>query len=145
MLFRSGRIIRGELEEDNWWKYFMPQDSTFGPGEEVYNLSDEKYTRNLFSFQIDMFIEGYGYSFRKISGTGVFIIILLIQLTIAIAFIFYSIATNSSSSSWDSPAELIALAMASEFPHDRKRLSTGEASIKSLKKLYCAEAGGNTL
>lgn len=130
-----------------WWEHFLP-NGTFGPGGDPYNLIGWPDKNNSFGFQMDMFAEGYGYSFRRSTASRVSITILLLQLAIASCFIIYTISTGTSSSSWDSPAELLALAFASEAPQqpaDRKGLATGEASIESLKKLYCVEADGDRL
>lgn len=131
-----------------WWDFFMPKGA-FGPGGDPWNLPTGGLDKNnSFGFQMYMYAEGYGYSFRRSTASRVSIAILLAQLIIASCFIIYTITTGTSSSSWDSPAELIALALASEAPTtpaNRKGLATGEASIEILQKLYCVKADGNRL
>lgn len=129
-----------------WWpRIFMPKEQ-FGPGGDGYEseLTPEQRA-NSFSFQMNVSAEGYGYSFSRSTASRVSIIILLIHLAIAVSYIIWTITTGASSSSWDSPAELIALALASEEPADRKGLATGESSIESLKKRYCVIADGDRL
>lgn len=109
---------------------------SFGPGGEGYDLTDEQKTKS-YEFQIQIHVLGYGYSWKGSSAAKVSLIILLIQLAIAASFIVWTIATGTSSITWDSPTELIALALASDVPADRKRLATGEAPIELLKKRYC--------
>ena len=133
-------------EEDDqlqWKKLFLPRGQ-FGLGGDAYNLTEEQ-KKNSFSFQMNVFAEGYGYSFSQSNAFRFSLIILFIQLAIAVSFIIWTITTGASSSSWDSPAELIALALASEEPSDRKGLATGESSIESLKKRYCVVADGDRL
>lgn len=116
----------------------------FEHGGDAYTLTPEQ-KENSFQFQMNVVAEGYGYSLSESTASRVSKIILLIQLTIAVSFIIWAIASGASSSSWDSPAELIAVALASEEPAARKGLTTGESSIESLKKRHCVVADENRL
>lgn len=133
-----------ENDTAEWWHSFMPKGQ-FGKGGDAYTLTPEQ-KENSFSFQMDVLADGYGYSYKYSRTSRVTLIILLIQLGIALAFILWSLATGTTSSSWDTPEELIALAFASEAPSNpsaRRGLATGEAPKKFLKKRYCVVAEGS--
>lgn len=127
----------------------MPK-AVYRPGGEGYNLTREQKEKS-FDFQLQEYVWGYGYSSgargsaRGSTASRVAIIILLIQLSIAASFILWTITTGTSSTSWDSPTELISLALASEVPAEPKRLATGEAPVDLMKKQYCVAAEGRRL
>lgn len=116
----------------------------FGECGDPYNLTQEQKGQSM-GFKMQVYAEGFGYSYIYSRTSRASIIILLIHLAVAMAFIIWSSSTGTSSSSWDSPAELIALALASDVPKHRRGLATGASSIKSLKRRYCVVTEGTRL
>lgn len=147
----TGVVAQGDLEgwqyngshTSNWWRDFLPK-GRFGPGGNTFNASSEGMVGN-YTFQVDVLVIGYGFSFWKGRSMKVAIIILLIQSSIAVAYILWSVLSGASSTSHDSFTELVALALASQEPENRRGLATGEASIASLTQRYCVVADGYRL
>jgi hypothetical protein len=89
------------------------------------NLSSNEATLNFSAIQY-----GYGYASRS---TSVYLsmTVMIVYCVIAISYIFYMIVTGSTSTAWNSGAELVALALQSRKPDYLGHTGVGIDSIKT--------------
>ena len=114
----SYRNLSGE-EMENWsWDCgiwcgrLLPSGYKMGYGGNAFNISDAQMAA---STKFRMRAGAYGWAFNSRGSAAKFAMIaLLIYVSIALSHLLYTLWTKESSSSWDSIAELLALAMRSE-------------------------------
>lgn len=142
--------IQGDLADWHngigpWWRAFMPSaGKIFGVGGNAYNVSKDEQER-FYKTRMDVFAQGYAYVYRgqalKLSVT-----ILVIYAAIASTHTLYTVFTFSASSSWNSPSELVALALTSDPPPDSfNNTAAGISHISTLRQDFRIEASQDHL
>jgi hypothetical protein len=101
----------------SWCVDMMPDDKVeFGYGRNIYNMSTFNVANTTkFTMQVD--IEGYAFNIQGTSTILSCVVLLAYCMMVAI-HIGFVIWTRSSSTSWDSVSEVVALAMQSK-PSDK--------------------------
>jgi hypothetical protein len=111
---KSGAIPQGSLKgAGSDYSYRFPTDGqwvdewmSYGNAFEV----DEGASRDWVPLRMKTQVNGYAYSFEGIT-IKLAIVILLLHAVLALCHTVYEVGSGLSSSSWDSVAELVALAM----------------------------------
>lgn len=100
----------GELTGEEWAKQMMPAHGhAMGPGGTAFTISPSD-EQNSTKFTMQTTANGYAYSTRG-SAAKFAMFVLLFHALIALCHWIYMFWSKQSSSSWDSIAELVALAM----------------------------------
>lgn len=142
--------VQGEIADWNggegaWWRQFMPsRTETFGWGGAAYNVSDEASAKFL---KAHMRVTAKGYAYHWSGGAiQASVTVLAIYVAIAVVHVCLTISTGKTSSSWDSPCEIIALAANSTPPHGPlNNTGAGISKLSTLKQMVCIEATGSVL
>lgn len=87
----------------------------------------------LAQIQFTQYESGYGYNASPIT-VKLAIVVLLIYLAMTAAYIVYSVSTGYAATSWDSIAELTALALNSEPPKALKNTSVGIDTVETYRR-----------
>ncbi len=115
----SYRNLSGEEAENYYWDcdiwcgHLLPSGYKMGYGGNAFNISN---TEKAASTKFTMRAGAQGWAFNRRGSAAKFAMIaLLIYVSIALSHLLYTLIwTKESSSSWDSIAELVALAMRSD-------------------------------
>jgi len=113
--------------KDRWEEQFLPQRSKMmGPGGSVFDISDSERATST-EFTMTATVNGYAYSADGKAQKAA-IVALLLYVVLALSHLAYSMWTGNSSSSWDSVADMTALAMNSR---SSQRLQNTGAGIET--------------
>lgn len=98
---------------DIWCDHLLPSGYRMGYGGNAFNISD---TEKVASTKFKMRAGAQGWAFNRRGSAAKFAMFaLLLYVFIALSFLLYTVIwTQESSTSWDSIAELVALAMRSD-------------------------------
>jgi hypothetical protein len=94
------------------------------PGYDEHNISAFRYTSVIY---------GYGYGNRSIS-VQLAIAVILTYCMIAVIYIAYILITGAVSTAWNSPIELVALALQSPKPDHLGHTAVGLDSVETFKQ-----------
>lgn len=138
---QQGNIIDLDNDNGHWWRGFMPTSpQVFGPGGNAYDVTAEQQ-ESFYRLHMHTWAEGYAYSTS--SASVMFsIIILFIYVAVAVVFMVVSVCSGFTSTAWESPIELMALALASPELEDMKSMAAGVSTIEPLRKRYCVVEKG---
>ena len=116
-----------------WWQNFMPQNQqTFGPGGNAYAVTPEQQA-TFYRLQMKAYVQGYAYT-RSNSAVQLALVVLHLYVTIVVIYIVLTGVSGLTSSSWDTPSELLALALRST-PPSREKLPDVSAGFSKLQPL----------
>jgi hypothetical protein len=101
--------------------------------KEISDLSQVKNKSDITPFRIDVIDFGYGYGTRDLP-TQLSVAIITAYCLIVVFYIGYVIATGHASVAWNSPTELIMLALQSKEPSDLGHVSVGIDSMETLRR-----------
>ncbi|KAK5070245.1 hypothetical protein LTR64_002084 [Lithohypha guttulata] len=141
----QGTIANWNLGHGPWWREFMPATHrSLGWGGNAYNITQEQ-VQQLFRTQMTVTAKGYAYAWDG-SAVDASMAILAIYVTITLLHVCLSISVGITSSSWDSPCELIALAANSVPPHGTlQNTGAGISRMSTLEHNVRIEAKGSVL
>ncbi|KAE9365602.1 hypothetical protein N431DRAFT_488715 [Stipitochalara longipes BDJ] len=131
----SAATILGSLKDrDNgkWITEFLPKDTVFGTGGSAFNYSfraGDQWTQ----FEARTAVNGYGYG--TTAATLLSTLVLFIYSFIAMIYVIHSTClAKTTSSSWESITELVALAANSAPSSVLKNTGAGIATLGTLKQ-----------
>ena len=101
--------LKGVNQDEAWMSEFLPSHPIFNKGGSAFNLPPSFDRQNATQFRMTVTTNGYAYG--PSAATIVSCTILGVYILLALAHVAYTIVfTRLSSSSWDSVAEIVALA-----------------------------------
>jgi hypothetical protein len=116
----------------DWMNEMFPQTSVFGSGGSAFNYSYQ-YGDQSTKFEAKVTVNGYGYGIT--TATLLSTIVLVIYSLIAFIYVVYSICfAKTTSSSWESIAELVALAVNSQPSAALHNTGAGIATSSTYKQ-----------
>ena len=98
-----------------------------------FGISQLKGQSNITQFRIDTINYGFGYGMRDLP-TQLSVAAITVYCLIAVPYIGYIITTGHASIAWNSPTELIMLALQSKEPTDLGHVSVGVDSMDTLRR-----------
>jgi hypothetical protein len=120
------------FEENEWMSQILPDKTVFGTGGSAFNYTfrpGDPFVK----FEMKVAVSGYGYGIT--TATILSSLVLLTYSLIAITYIVHSVCfSRSTSSTWESISELIALAMSSTPVPMLKNTGAGISSLTTLKQ-----------
>lgn len=140
----NSAFIQGSLKgfaTNDWWTEMLPGGHVFGTAGSAFDYipnPGDDYAK----FTMQATVNGYGYG--PTTATVLSITALIIYSTIAIAFVVYSTCfTRTTSSTWESISELLALAMNSSPTPALRYTGAGISTLGTLKKrVWVGSRGG---
>lgn len=99
----------------------------------VFNLSQLEGHSDITPFRIDTINYGFGYGTRD-TTTNLSVTAIAAYCLIVVVYVSYIITTGHISIAWNSPTELIMLALQSREPTDLGHVSVGVDSMNTLRK-----------
>ncbi|KAM5350773.1 hypothetical protein ACJ41O_007278 [Fusarium nematophilum] len=140
---------RRDIDDPGWWEDFLPSpQEVFAFGSKsgsAYQVTDaEKKGSSL--YRLKVFAGGYGYALLDSSLIGALSILWLYVVIISV-YITWSVVTGTSTTSWDSMSEMLALALKSPAPSGQQfdGTSAGISSIVPLRQRYYLRADDDRL
>jgi len=130
----SAATILGSLKgigNFEWMNEMFPQASVFGSGGSAFNYSYQDGDQST-QFEAKVTVNGYGYGITI--ATLLSTIVLVIYSLIASIYVVYSICFGKTSSSWESIAELVALAVNSQPSAALHNTGAGIATLSTYKQ-----------
>ncbi|KAH7128903.1 hypothetical protein EDB81DRAFT_906601 [Dactylonectria macrodidyma] len=127
-------------KDTEWWKGVLPDPKdVFAFGSEngtAYDVTDAEKEGSV-SYHLKVYAGGYGYYLVDGSSVGGLAILWLYVVVIS-PFIVWSVYTGTTSTSWDSMGEMLALAMKSPIPPESQLVGTsaGISSFVPLRERY---------
>jgi hypothetical protein len=120
------------LNTGEWMNEILPKDSVFGYGGSAFNYSYQPEDQST-EFYAKTTVNGYGYGIA--TATILSTLILLIYSLISMIYVVYSICfAKTTSSSWESITELVALAVNSKPSSALHNTGAGIATLRTLKQ-----------
>jgi len=105
----------------------------FGYGSSVYDLSADADTSKMTRFRVQVDINGWAYYWQGDITVILSCVVLFIYCLIALSHIIFALITGLSSQSWDTIAEITALAMQSQPTEVLRNTSAGIETISIFK------------
>jgi hypothetical protein len=135
----SSAIIQGGLKgiddaypTKTWMKEFLPKAKVFGAGGSAFDYTYREGDQ-VTMLKATTVVNGYGYGLTAATFLSTFV--LLVYSVIAVTYVIYSIfIANTTSSSWESIAELVALAMNSRPSSALQNTGAGIAKLTTYKQ-----------
>jgi hypothetical protein len=128
-LKEAGNNVGNEMPTDGLWvDEWMRCGNAFQIDEQKSQA--ERWTQ----LRMETQVNGYAYSFDSIT-TKIAIIILMLHASLAVCHSIYEMMSGLSSSSWDSVAELLALAMNSSPTKTLQNTCAGISQLATMKLL----------
>jgi hypothetical protein len=110
---------------------YLARQGTYGMP--IFDLSQLKGQSDITPFRIDTINYGFGYGTRD-TPTNLSVTAITAYCLIVIIYISYIIITGHTSIAWNSPTELIMLALQSKEPTDLGHVSVGVDSMDTLRR-----------
>ncbi|KAH7327309.1 hypothetical protein BKA65DRAFT_510347 [Rhexocercosporidium sp. MPI-PUGE-AT-0058] len=143
---QSTAVIQGPLVGPNrlqWTRQLLPAKGVFGPGGSAFNFTPAVDDQSV-KFEMKTTVNGYGYG--PTTATILSSIVLAVYVLIAFIFLIYSMVfSQTTSSSWDSITELVALAMNSTPSSALHNTGAGIACLRTLKQPVTVGVAGDCL
>jgi hypothetical protein len=142
--------VQGEIVDWNgghgpWWRQFMPSSNeAFGWGGNAYNVTSDTPAGFL---KAHMKVTAKGYAYYWSGGAiKASMAVLAIYVVIAVLHVCQNVVSGITSSSWDTPSEIIALAAKSNPPQGLlMNTGAGISKLSTLNQPVCIEAIESTL
>lgn len=120
------------LQNDEWISEILPKCSVFGTGGSAFNYTYREGDQAT-KFEARITMNGYGYEYS--TATLLSTLVLFIYNSFALTHVVYSICFGkTTSSSWESITELIALAVNSKPFSTLQNTGAGIATLGTLKQ-----------
>jgi hypothetical protein len=120
------------LDSGEWINELLPKGSVFGTGGSAFNYSFQAGDQSI-KFEARTTVNGYGYGVTTAPLLST--LVLLIYSLIAMIYVVYLICfAKTTSSSWESITELVALAANSTPSLTLKNTGAGIATLRTLKQ-----------
>jgi hypothetical protein len=101
----------------------------------VVYAADTAWTdpETLAQIQWTSYVNGYGYNTSPIT-VKLSLAVVMVYLVLAVTYLICTIVTGYAATSWDSVAELVALALNSERPKTLRNTSVGIGTLETFRK-----------
>jgi hypothetical protein len=120
------------LDNGEWWEELLPKGTVFGTGGSAFNYSFQAGDQST-KLEARTTVNGYGYGVTTAPLLST--LVLFIYSLIAIIYLVHSICfARTTSSSWESITELVALAVNSTPSSALKNTGAGIATLSTLKQ-----------
>ncbi|KAE8441931.1 hypothetical protein EG329_004139 [Mollisiaceae sp. DMI_Dod_QoI] len=124
--------LKGVGTSEEWKNELLPKGTIFNTGGSAFNYSYQEGDQST-KLEVKTTVNGYGYGIT--TATLLSTLVLLIYSLIAISYIIYTIFfAKTTSSSWESITELVALAMNSKPSSAMQNTGAGIATLSTLKQ-----------
>ena len=128
-------MIQGTLKgfaSNDWMAEILPGSRIFGTGGSAFNYSPTA-TDQFARLQMKTTVNGYGYGITAASGLAT--LVLAIYCIVALTFVIYStFLVRTTSSSWESVSEIVALAMNSTPTVRLRNTGAGISTVGTLEQ-----------
>jgi hypothetical protein len=112
----------------------IPDNKSYSPQNlQGFDLSQLEGQSDITPFRIDTVNYGFGFGTRDIPS-NLSVTAITVYCLIVVFYIGYIIITGQTSIAWNSPTELILLALQSKEPSDLGHVSVGVDSMETLRK-----------
>lgn len=120
------------LDKGEWRSELLPKGSMYGTGGSAFNYTHQSGDQSTM-LQAIVTVNGYGYGIT--TATLLATLVLAIYSVIAMSYVVYSICfAKTTSNSWESITELVALALNSRPPSNLENAGAGIATLGTLKQ-----------
>jgi hypothetical protein len=120
------------LDSGEWRNELLPKGTVFGGGGSAFNYTYQPGDQATM-FEATVSVNGYGYGVT--TATVLATVVLSIYTLIAMTYVTYSICfAKTTSNSWESITDLVALGLNSRPPSTLKNTGAGIATLGSLKE-----------